>query len=85
MQSVLFEPDNAAGALKPGATVIGMSTMSRAVDAADAMAFPLPLGSAAHQLYKAAAAQGWTQLDDSILIRLMEQLAGRDASDASAP
>lgn len=46
------------------------------VDAADAMAFPLPLGSAAHQLYKAAAAQGWTQFDDSILIRLMERLAG---------
>jgi 3-hydroxyisobutyrate dehydrogenase len=47
------------------------------VDAADAMAFPLPLGSAAHQLYKSAAAQGWTQLDDSILIRLMEQMAGQ--------
>jgi 3-hydroxyisobutyrate dehydrogenase len=46
------------------------------VDAADAMNVPLPLGSAAHQLYKMASAQGWSQLDDSILIRLMEKLAG---------
>jgi len=45
------------------------------VDAADAVQFPLPLGSAAHQLYKMAAAQGWMQLDDSILIQLMEKLA----------
>ncbi len=45
------------------------------IDAADAVQFPLPLGSAAHQLYKMAAGQGWAQLDDSILIQLMEKLA----------
>ena len=46
------------------------------VEAANQGGFPLPLGSAAHQLYKMAAAQGWSSLDDSILIQLMEQLAG---------
>src|SRR5262245_635877 len=30
MRAILFEPGNAAQALSPGATVIGMSTMSRA-------------------------------------------------------
>ena len=54
------------------------------VEAANQQAFPLPLGSAAHQLYKMAAAQDWSQLDDSILIRLMEQLAGESRHDASA-
>lgn len=73
-----FEPPKSALAIL-------VKDLGFVVDAADAVAFPLPLGSAAHQLYKAAAAQGWTQLDDSILIRLMEQLAGRDASDSSAP
>jgi 3-hydroxyisobutyrate dehydrogenase len=46
------------------------------VEAANQGGFPLPLGSTAHQLYKMAAAQGWSSLDDSILIQLMEQLAG---------
>jgi 3-hydroxyisobutyrate dehydrogenase len=46
------------------------------VDAANQAGFPLPLGSASHQLYKMAAAQGWTSLDDSILVRLLEQLSG---------
>jgi 3-hydroxyisobutyrate dehydrogenase len=46
------------------------------VEAANQGGFPLPLGSAAHQLYKMAAAQGWSSLDDSILIQLMEVLAG---------
>lgn len=50
--------------------------MGFVVEAANQQGFPLPLGSAAHQLYKMAAAQGWAQLDDSILIRLMEQLSG---------
>jgi 3-hydroxyisobutyrate dehydrogenase len=64
-----FEPPKSALAIL-------VKDLGFVVDAADALAFPLPLGSAAHQLYKSAAAQGWTQLDDSILIRLMEQLSG---------
>jgi 3-hydroxyisobutyrate dehydrogenase len=64
-----FEPPKSALAIL-------VKDLGFVVDAADALAFPLPLGSAAHQLYKSAAAQGWTQLDDSILIRLMEQMAG---------
>jgi 3-hydroxyisobutyrate dehydrogenase len=49
------------------------------IDAADGLGHPLVLGSAAHQLYKMAAAQGLTDLDDSILIELAERLSGTDA------
>ncbi len=43
---------------------------------ANAARHPLVLGGLTQQLYHLAAAQGWSHLDDSILIRLMEQLAG---------
>ena len=43
------------------------------MDTANAMGHPLLLGSVAHQLYKMAHAMGWDSLDDSILIKLMEQ------------
>src|SRR5215207_3837727 len=49
------------------------------IDAANGLAHPLVLGSAAHQLYKIAAAQGLTDLDDSILIELAERLSGMSA------
>jgi putative dehydrogenase len=54
------------------------------IDAANGLGHPLVLGSAAHQLYKMAAAQGLTNLDDSVLIELAEQLAGigRDGDGA---
>jgi L-threonate 2-dehydrogenase len=53
------------------------------IDAANGLGHPLVLGSAAHQLYKIAAAQGLTDLDDSILIELAEQLAGMRQDSAS--
>lgn len=46
------------------------------IDAANGLGHPLVLGSAAHQIYKIAAAQGLNDLDDSILIQLAERLAG---------
>jgi putative dehydrogenase len=46
------------------------------IDAANSLGHPLVLGSAAHQIYKMAAAQGLNNLDDSILIELAERLAG---------
>jgi L-threonate 2-dehydrogenase len=46
------------------------------IDAANGLGHPLVLGSAAHQIYKIAVAQGLADLDDSILIELAEQLAG---------
>lgn len=46
------------------------------VDTADELGHPLLLGSLAYQLYKMANAQGWSKLDDSIMIRLMQNLAG---------
>jgi 3-hydroxyisobutyrate dehydrogenase len=45
---------------------------------ANAARHPLVLGGLVQQLYHVAAAQGWTQLDDAILIRLMERMAGMD-------
>jgi putative dehydrogenase len=46
------------------------------METANAMGYPLPLGATAHQLYKMAHLQGWDNLDDSIVIKLMEMLAG---------
>ncbi|HLZ56535.1 MAG TPA: NAD(P)-binding domain-containing protein [Ktedonosporobacter sp.] len=47
------------------------------MDTANAMGHPLLLGGVAHQLYKMAHAMEWDNLDDSILIRLMETIAGK--------
>lgn len=46
------------------------------IDTANNMGHPLVLGSAAHQLYKMASLKGWDKLDDSVLIKLMEDTAG---------
>lgn len=48
------------------------------METANAMGHPLLLGAIAHQLYKMAHVQGWDNLDDSILIRLMEELTGKN-------
>lgn len=53
------------------------------IDAADRLGHPLVLGSAAHQLYKSAAAQGLADLDDSILVELAERMAGMRQANAS--
>ncbi len=47
---------------------------------ANAARHPLVLGGLTQQLYHLAAAQGWSHLDDSILIRLMEMLTGTSAA-----
>jgi putative dehydrogenase len=47
------------------------------MDTANDMGHPLLLGGVAHQLYKMAHAKGWDNLDDSILIRLMEEITGK--------
>ncbi len=47
------------------------------MDTANAMGHPLLLGALTHQLYKMAHARGWDNLDDSILIRLLEEIAGK--------
>jgi putative dehydrogenase len=46
------------------------------IEAANSLGHPLVLGSATHQIYKTAVAQGLKDLDDSVLIKLAEQLAG---------
>lgn len=47
---------------------------------ANAARHPLVLGGLTQQLYHLAAAQGWSHLDDAILIRLIEVLAGMGAA-----
>ena len=46
------------------------------LDQARALTFPLPLASAAHQLFLAAAASGHGGRDDAFVIRVWEALAG---------
>lgn len=46
------------------------------MDTANSMGHPLVLGGVTHQLYKMASNKGWSSLDDSILIRLMQDMAG---------
>ncbi len=46
------------------------------LDQARALTFPLPMASAAHQLFLAAAAAGHGARDDSFVIRVWEALAG---------
>jgi putative dehydrogenase len=46
------------------------------LDAARALRFPLPLASAAHQLYLATAAAGYGAEDDSAVIKFYADLAG---------
>jgi L-threonate 2-dehydrogenase len=48
------------------------------MDTANSMGHPLLLGSVTYQLYKMASIKGWNNLDDSIMIRLMEEIAGLD-------
>jgi len=46
------------------------------LDQARALTFPLPLASAAHQLFLAAAANGQGACDDAFVIRVWQALAG---------
>ena len=46
------------------------------LDGARALTFPLPMASAAHQLFLAAAAAGHGGRDDAFVIRVWEALAG---------
>jgi 3-hydroxyisobutyrate dehydrogenase-like beta-hydroxyacid dehydrogenase len=46
------------------------------LDQARALTFPLPLASAAHQLFLAAAAAGYGGRDDAFVIRVWEALTG---------
>jgi 3-hydroxyisobutyrate dehydrogenase len=46
------------------------------MDTANSMGHPLILGSVTYQLYKMASARGWDRLDDSIMLKLMEDIAG---------
>jgi 3-hydroxyisobutyrate dehydrogenase-like beta-hydroxyacid dehydrogenase len=48
------------------------------VDTANTLGYPLLVGSVAYQLYKMASIKGWSNLDDSIMIKLMQDLAGLD-------
>ena len=53
------------------------------IDTANNLGHPLLLGSVAHQLYKMANNKGWSNLDDSIMIKLMQDIAGLDQEQKS--
>lgn len=55
------------------------------LDAARALAFPLPLAASAHQLYLAGAAAGRGGEDDSALIKFYAELAGLTLPGPAAP
>jgi 3-hydroxyisobutyrate dehydrogenase-like beta-hydroxyacid dehydrogenase len=55
------------------------------LDQARALTFPLPLASAAHQLYLAAAANGQGGRDDAFVIRVWQALAGIDLPAKAQP
>jgi 3-hydroxyisobutyrate dehydrogenase len=46
------------------------------VNTANSVGHPLVLGSAAYQLYKMASLKGWSSQDDSVMIKLMQDLSG---------
>ncbi|GAC1306767.1 MAG: NAD(P)-dependent oxidoreductase [Ktedonobacteraceae bacterium] len=46
------------------------------MDSAQSMGHPLILGSVTYQLYEMASLKGWDKLDDSIMIKLMQDIAG---------
>jgi 3-hydroxyisobutyrate dehydrogenase len=52
------------------------------LDQARALTFPLPMASAAHQLFLAAAAAGHGGRDDAFVIRVWQALAGIDLPEA---
>ena len=55
------------------------------LDQARALTFPLPMTSAAHQLFLAAAAAGHGGKDDAFVIRVWEALAGIALPEREAP
>ena len=55
------------------------------LDAARKLSFPLPLASAAHQLYLATAAAGYGGEDDSAVIKYYAMLAGLELPKAQDP
>ena len=55
------------------------------LDQARALTFPLPMASAAHQLFLAAAANGQGGRDDAFVIRVWQALAGIALPEKTAP
>ena len=55
------------------------------LDQARALTFPLPMASAAHQLFLAAAAGGHGARDDAFVIRVWQALAGINLPERPAP
>src|SRR5579864_3922715 len=70
-------PHILAGDDTPSSAVnIFVKDLGIVLDQARALTFPLPLASAAHQLFLAAAASGHGGRDDAFVIRVWQALAG---------
>ncbi len=57
--------------------------MGYVLDAADRAGFPLLLPALAQQVYKMGMAMGYGRLDDAVLIKVVERLAGADNQDGA--
>ena len=60
----------------PSAVNIFVKDLGIVLDQARSLTFPLPMASAAHQLFLAAAAHGEGMKDDSFVIRVWQALTG---------
>ena len=70
-------PHVLAGDDTPRSTIdIFVKDLGIVLDAGQALRFPLPLASAAHQLFLAVSAAGHGQRDDAFVIRFWQALAG---------
>ena len=79
-------PHILAGDYRPLSAVnIFVKDLGIVLDAARAMAFPLPLAAAAHQIYLATAAAGHGAEDDSAVIKFYAALAGLQLPAAKEP
>ncbi len=79
-------PHILAGDYRPLSAVnIFVKDLGIVLDAARALGFPLPLASAAHQLYLASAAAGRGGEDDSAVIKFYADLAGLELPQGPPP
>ncbi len=79
-------PRMVAGEFSPPKSALNilLKDLGFVMETANKLGHPLVMGAAAHQLYKMASAAGLGHLDDSVLIKLVEDLAGLGENNGGA-
>ncbi|KAF1981797.1 hypothetical protein K402DRAFT_398192 [Aulographum hederae CBS 113979] len=67
------------------ALAIFVKDLGIVLDEAKRLTFPATMSAAAHQLYLAGAASGWTRDADSSVVRIWEKISGVSVSGMAAP